>query len=179
MWRADSDPAVVTVEAAAASINDPDAFDVMRLASPVLVLKRRNGVEHLLIGDGFCQVRLDVARGTVLNGPVCFRYDLSGAAAVDAKLLTLRRLIALMRLHRFPQALVPANRRARRWMMALRAWDARATGASHREIAVALFGQATVDADWNGASAYLRCRVQRLIRLGETLVHGGYRRLLK
>lgn len=162
-----------------ASKDDPHAFDVMRLASPVLVLKRSTGVEHLLLGDGRCQVRLDVVRGTILNGPVCFRYDLSGAAAVGAKLLTLRRLIALMRLHRFPQALVPANRRARRWMMALRAWDARTMGASHREIAVALFGQATVDADWNGTSAYLRCRVQRLIRLGESLVHGGYRRLLK
>jgi hypothetical protein len=44
---------------------------------------------------------------------------------------------------------------------------------------IALFGEATVEADWNGRSAYLRSRVQRLIRLGEALVQGEYRRLLR
>ena len=63
-------------------------------------------------------------------------------------------------------------------MMALRALDARREGATHREIAAALFGETRVDADWDGSSAYLRCRVQRLIRLGEALVQGGYRDLL-
>jgi hypothetical protein len=89
-------------------------------------------------------------------------------------------MVALVRLGRFPRGLflLPPKNRARRWMMALRALDARRAGATHREIATALFGEATIETDWDGSSAYLRCRVQRLIRLGEALVRGGYRDLL-
>ncbi len=132
-----------------------------------------------MIGDGTCQVRLDITAGTVLQGPVQFRYELSGIIGVEAKLQTLRRLITLARLQRISRGLFPSRQRAHRWMMALRAFDARRMGATHREIAIALFGEAAVAADWDGPSAYLRCRVQRLIHLGETLVQGGYRRLLR
>ena len=144
-----------------------------------MVLRDASGVEYLLIGDGRCQVRLDVTTGTVLKGPVQFRYELMGTIGVEAKLLTLCRLIALVRLRRFPRRLFPSSQRARRWMMALRAFDARRAGATRRQIAVALFGETTVTADWDGRSAYLRCRVQRLIHLGKTLVQGEYRRLLQ
>jgi len=145
------------------------------------VLQDLSGVEHLLIGDSACHVRLDVTGGTVLDGPVRLRLEFVGHSGMEPKLLTLRRLVALVRLGRFPRGLfpLPPARRARRWMMALRALDARRAGATHREIAAALFGEARVAADWDGRSAYLRCRVQRLIRLGETLVQGGYRDLLR
>lgn len=179
MWRAEADPSVIIVEATPTRAEDRDAFDIMRLTAPLLVLKRTDGGEHLLVGDEICQLRLDVQCGTVLNGPVRLRYELAGTVSLEAKLLTLNRLLALVRLQRIPRALSPVDSRARRWMMALRAWDAHAAGVKHRDIAVVLFGQATVDADWNGRSGYLRCRVQRLIRLGERLVHGGYRHLLK
>jgi len=152
-----------------------------RLACPVVVLREPSGAEYLLIGDSACHVRLDVTGGTILEGPVRLRLEFVDLAGMEAKLLTLRRLIALVRLGRFPRGLfsLPSKRRAHRWMMALRAWDARRAGASHREIAAALFGEAAVTADWDGRSAYLRCRVQRLNRLGETLVQGGYRDLLR
>ena len=168
------------MEALPAVPDDPDAFDITQLACPVLVLRAFSGVEHLLIGDSVCHVRLDIAGGTVLAGPVRLRYEFPGLAGMEAKLLTLRRLVGLVRLGRFPRGLfpLPPVQRARRWMMALRALDARREGATHREIAAALFGETRVDADWDGSSAYLRCRVQRLIRLGEALVQGGYRDLL-
>lgn len=151
----------------------------MRLGCSALIFRNAAGVEHVLIGGRSCQVRLDITTGTILEGPVHLQYEIAGSAGIDAKLLTLRRLMALLRRQRLPRSLFPPERRARRWMMALRALDARRAGASHREIAEVLFGQATVDGDWNGPSTYLRCRVQRLIRLGETLVQGGYRRLLR
>jgi len=178
VWRADSDPAVVKVEAIPRDPDEPLTFDLGKMALAALVLRDPSGTEHLLIGDDVCQVRLDVMAGTVLDGPVQLRYHLAGSVGLEAKLLTLQRLVALMRFGRIPRRLVPQDQRTRRCMMALRALDARRAGATHREIAAVLFGEATVDADWNGRSAYLRCRVQRLIRLGETLVAGGYRRLL-
>jgi hypothetical protein len=179
VWRAESDPGVVRVEAVSPAPDDQLNFDLWKLGVRVLVLRAPSGTEHLLIGDDACQVRLDVVAGTVLEGPVQFRYDLACAVGLEAKLLTLQRLVALLRLGRFPKKLVLEDQRTRRWMMALRALDARRAGASHREIATALFGAASVEADWKGRSAYLRCRVQRLIRLGESLAQGGYRNLLR
>jgi hypothetical protein len=179
VWHAESDPGVVRVEAISPAPDDLLNFDLRKLPVQVLVLLAPSGTEHLLIGDDACQVRLDVVTGTVLEGPVQFRYDLAGAVGLEAKLLTLQRLVALLRLGRFPKRLVLEDRRTRRWLAALRALDARRGGATHRDIAIALFGVAAVEADWKGRSAYLRCRVQRLIRLGESLVQGGYRNLLR
>jgi hypothetical protein len=179
VWRAESDPGVVRVEAVSPAPDDQLNFDLWKLGVQVLVIRASTGTEHLLIGDDACQVRLDVVAGTVLEGPVQFRYDLAGAVGLEAKLLTLQRLVALLRVGRFPKRLAIEDRRSRRWIMALRALDARREGATHREIAIALFGGDRVAADWNGRSAYLRCRIQRLIRLGESLVQGGYRNLLR
>jgi hypothetical protein len=75
-----------------------------------------------------------------------------------------------------PQAL-PATRRAR-LVLALRALDGRLDQASYREIAEGLFGPLPLrgDADWNSHDQ--RDRTIRLARLGQTLMRGGYRRLL-
>lgn len=58
----------------------------------------------------------------------------------------------------------------------LQALDATLAGASLREVAVGLFGVDAVTADWHADSA-LRARVRRLVRRGNALMHGGYRRL--
>ena len=58
----------------------------------------------------------------------------------------------------------------------LQALDATQAGASLREIAEGLFGVDAVAADWHKDSA-LRARVRRLVRRGEALMRGGYRRL--
>ncbi|WP_187442543.1 DUF2285 domain-containing protein [Enterobacter hormaechei] len=58
----------------------------------------------------------------------------------------------------------------------LQALDATLAGASLREVAEGLFGADAVAADWHKDSA-LRARVRRLVRRGDELMHGGYRRL--
>ncbi|HGY0196632.1 TPA: DUF2285 domain-containing protein, partial [Klebsiella pneumoniae] len=45
-----------------------------------------------------------------------------------------------------------------------------------REVAEGLFGADAVAADWHKDSA-LRARVRRLVRRGDALMRGGYRRL--
>lgn len=146
---------------------------------PVLVLRDAAGPERLLIGDAGHHLRLDVVAGSVLDGPVRLQYNLADSNTLDAKLMTLRRLLALERLGRFPSSLFPRIHRADRWMMALQAFDERAAGASHRDIAVVLYGANRVNSDWQGRSSYLRCRVQRTLRFGHALVQEGYRRLLR
>jgi hypothetical protein len=58
----------------------------------------------------------------------------------------------------------------------LQALDATLAGASLRDVAVGLFGADAVAADWH-ADGDLRARVRRLVRRGDALMRGGYRRL--
>lgn len=58
----------------------------------------------------------------------------------------------------------------------LQALDAALAGASLRETAIGLFGAEAVAAGWY-ADGGLRSRVRRLVRRGQSLMRGGYRRL--
>ncbi len=58
----------------------------------------------------------------------------------------------------------------------LQTLDATLAGASLREVAEGLFGADAVAADWHKDSG-LRARVRRLVRRGDALMRGGYRRL--
>lgn len=134
--------------------------------------------EHLLLRTGARMVRLDLRTGTLLEGPVLLRFAIEGMRDLGHKLMTLRRLVGLRRLGRLPSTLFPPERRARRWIMTLRALDGRDSGASHRDLAEGLFGADMTRSDWRSGTDYLRLRVQRLARLAERLRHGGYRDLL-
>lgn len=170
---------MLAVEAMPMRRDDADVFDIRHFERLTTVLVEAGGREHLLLSDGNRRLQLEVTAGSVLHGPVCFRYELSGFRRIEAKTLTLRRLQLLCQLGRFPRGLFPPERRAHRWALALQADDGVRAGASHRDIAAALFGEKTVGEDWCGRSDYLRLRVQRLIRTAENLVKGGYRDLLR
>ena len=169
---------MLAVETLPVRRGDSDAFDISRFVRMATVLRCSDGREHLLLSEGAHRIQIEVTAGSLLDGPVCFRYELTGFKHTEAKTLTLRRLLLLHRLGRFPRGLYPPERRARRWVMALQAYDAVRAGASHREIAPALFGERVVKEDWCSRSDYLRLRVQRLVRTADKLVNGGYRDLL-
>lgn len=63
------------------------------------------------------------------------------------------------------------------YIRALQALDGTLAGASQREVAIALFGEARVAADWT-ADSELRAQVRYLIQRGHTLMQGQYRTLL-
>lgn len=178
-WCADQHAPVLAVHATPVPSGEADVFDLRALGHPVVVLRHRDGGEHVLIADGPRCIRIEVCSGTLLGGPVRLDYHLPGDADVEARLLTLRRLTALCRLGRFPRMLFPPERRARRWAMALQAWDGRQTGASHREIAIVLHGRQRVHCDWLGTSDYLRTHIKRLLRTADALIGGGWRHLLR
>ncbi|TDN86848.1 DUF2285 domain-containing protein [Stakelama pacifica] len=109
---------------------------------------------------------------------MALRFCFTGLARISAPLTTLRRLAAFERLGRMPRYLLPAEQRADRWTLALRAHDAKAHGASQREVAEALFGIATARRDWDAASDHLRSKIRRLLRLGASMTAGGWRTLI-
>jgi hypothetical protein len=170
--------AVLPVEASPASRSEVDAVDVRHLRNSVIVLRPGDGLEHVLLRDDTFGIQLELRKGSLLEGPVRLRYDIAGFDGVGAKLTTLHRLLALRRLRRFPRSLFPPERRAHRWIVALRALDASRAGANPREIAAGLFGQDTVRTDWHSESDYLRSRVRRAVTAGEQLANSGYLSLL-
>lgn len=61
-------------------------------------------------------------------------------------------------------------------LRALQALDAMQAGASHRDLAVALFGARAVRAEWHADGA-LRAQVRHLVARAEGFMRGGYLRL--
>jgi hypothetical protein len=59
----------------------------------------------------------------------------------------------------------------------LLASDGARSGASHRQVAIALFGQSVVQEQWS-PDGELRAQVRYLVKRGQALIGGGYRSLL-
>lgn len=178
LWDARHDPAVLSIEAFPIGYGVKDSFDLSRFADLTTIIIGQGGVEHVVLADGYRRLRLDVLQGSLRQGPAYLHYRLEGLVGVEARVLTLHRLLALWRLGRFARQLHPPERRARRWIATLRAYDAISDGASHRDIAVALYGERAVSLDWGRGSDVLRLRIQRLLRMGRQMATGGYRLLL-
>src|SRR3546814_17526695 len=77
---------------------------------------------------------------TLFRSPALLSCTLCGLKDFEIKPLTLQRLCRLARSGRLLKSLYPPERRARRWVEMLRAFDGAATGASQRDIAAVLFG---------------------------------------
>lgn len=75
-------------------------------------------------------------------------------------------------------AKIRPNRTSILHMRTLQALDGVRAGASHRDIALALFGASTIKERWH-EDGDLRAQVRRLIRSGRRLVDGAYRELLQ
>ncbi|WHU04372.1 DUF2285 domain-containing protein [Sphingomonas sp. NIBR02145] len=170
-----TDPSVLACDIVG---DDPEGFDLARVGCFSAVLRGDDPVEHVLLSDGLHRLRLDVRGGTVTHAPVCFRFVFDGLRKIDAPLLTLQRLVAVGRRGVLPLGLFAAERRAERWIAALRALDAREAGASQRDVAETLFGADRVRADWAGSSDYLRSQVRRMLAFGTRMRSGGWRALL-
>jgi len=167
------------MEAKSASVGCHDAFDLSRFGDMATVVNSGSGDERLVLSDGYRRIRIDVRRGTLCGGPVLVRYELQGLANIEAKILTIRRLVSLNRLGRFTRHLHPRERLAPRWISALRVYDALGQAISHREIAAVLYGERSSTVGRESGSDFLRLRIQRLARLGRCMVAGGYQALLR
>lgn len=179
-WHPEACPLVLTVAAKPRKVatSEDDLFDLEAVRNIATVVREPDWAEHLLLSDSLRHLQLRVKEGTILDGPVRLRCTLTGLQEMDRKVLSLRRLCLCCRLRRMPRSLYGPEPQAGRWIDKLRVVDAANVGASQRDIAVALFGERRVAAEWSRGSDCLRLRVQRLVREGRRMVGGGYRGLL-
>ncbi|MGN6124832.1 MAG: DNA -binding domain-containing protein, partial [Sphingomonas oligoaromativorans] len=73
----------------------------------------------------------------------------------------------------------PVTPPQRKMTMLLKTLDGLAQGWSQRQIAMALFGEKAVAAEWGGRSDFLKSRVRRMITWAETLSGDAYLGLLR
>ncbi|SDF10380.1 DUF2285 domain-containing protein [Rhodospira trueperi] len=178
-WSSAEAPIVLTTIASEAQASGPETLDLRRLALPIAMLRQPDGRLHLLILDGPRRLQIEVVVTRLFRDPVRLLIPVWPPLEDEPRVLALRRFLHLRAAGALPDQLYRPERRGLRWADMLRAHDARLAGASHREIAAALFGQERVRDDWAGSSDYLRLRVQRLVRAGDRMVGGGYRDLLR
>lgn len=164
MWSAGADPRVLTARAAPHDGGDGSyRFDRHDFPTRVVVGPTS---EHMLIAHRSVVVRLDVIEGTVLDGPVSLRVEVSCGPRLPAQLSAAAEI---------GDPLAGAThclRRHRRLadvLLALQAHDARECGASLREIACELLGPG----EWPGDGEHRKSRARRLIETGRALVLAG------
>lgn len=175
IWSAGVDPFVLKVEARCSG----DGFDLQRVAQYATVVIDEQSHEHVVLSNGKQRIRLDIEDGTMLDGPVRLKIICHTPMDAPAATRTLLRASALWRQGRMPSLEHSADQKMRRLIAALRVNDALASGASHRNIACALFGDDRVAEEWNGTSDAMRSSVKRLVKLSRHLAGGGYRDLMQ
>lgn len=159
--------------------SDPEAIDWWREALPVAMLRRRGGGMDYLVGPYGRQIRISVDETVPPDRALHFEYRLGGRLTLERPLLTLRRFSTLMRSGSGPSPLFRPDPNSRRWGLLLATLDGIAAGASQRDMARSLFGQAIMMRDWDGPSDYLRARVRRLVRDARRLAAGAYLGMLR
>lgn len=180
VWSAAFDPEILSVAAVPAMEAGADTLLLRDIAPWLTIATDCQGIEHVLLSDGWHHIRLDVAEGRISGyDAVRLNYRLSGLASAEAMLSPLRRFLGLCRQHRFVPSLFPSDPRVARGLEVLRISDALNQGASQRDIALSLVGPERAEHEWTGVSDSLRSRVKRLIRHARHMAGGGYRALLR
>lgn len=155
----------------------PDAlvFEFWRIPGDKHLIHDGKRLVLVLQWPGHC-VRLALAPG--LEDGMAYLYAVRACATPCYRLFAARLDVLAAAMAAVPVAVAHSRPTpgALLELHTLQALDATLTGASLREVAEGLFGVDAVVADWHADSA-LRARVRRLVRRGDVLMRGGYRRL--
>lgn len=154
-------------------------FSLSEVPCSTIVLLQPDGTQHLMFQEAGRNLQLAVSGASVLS-PVRLLTDVvvheRSRAARFAALESFNELLTYGKLPAQRSTVDTSGGRLRIVLQALDGWLA---GARYRDIAVALFGEARVDADWSDPRDHLRDRVRRAIRRGRALMDGGYLHLLQ
>lgn len=172
-WTAELVPNIISVSAIPSL--SAGAVNLQQYRGRLFGVRDEDGTEHVVLSDGMCRIALDVCNGTLFDGSVSLGIELINSDQSKRQLTQLDRLLAALAdpLGKIPAChTIAANRKI---VTALRVADGLAAGASHRELAIALFGAERVAADWLGISDALRSQVRRLVKSAQYFSGGGWR----
>jgi hypothetical protein len=170
---------VILATAMAARSSDRDVFDLSAQRVPATILRCEGMPEEVRLISHETAIRLSLISGTLLDGPVRLSFHLNGDRHLPIRLRALRAFDSLATQRHISPLPSPSKLTSRKMAMLLATLDGLARGWSQKQIAIALFGETAVAADWGGRSDFLKSRVRRLIAWAETLSGDAYLSLLQ
>jgi hypothetical protein len=133
-------------------------------------------VEHLLIRTSERSLTIRVTGHRASRAPVCLKFVISAQARVKetAAMLALYPDLLTMRprwIKKTSEQMLTRD--------AFIAFDGRAAGASHREVAEVIYGRKRVREEWSGRGCSMKERVRRALAKGQALYNGGHWKLVE
>jgi hypothetical protein len=179
-WSAEASSFVLPVHAVQ-KFSDHRAlpFDFSALRCRVALLESSDVEQHVLFWAGGRRLQIAVTGVGVLGGAWMLANVIVASGLLERRLELLRRLSDLAKTGTLPPRLCHPMPNSRRLQVLLQALDGALTGASQREIAIAVLGIERVKADWAHPSDSMRNFVRAAVRRGTALMKGGYRKLLQ
>lgn len=174
MWDPDACPAVLPLHVSNAERWLALVRSIVRVD---VTTAFQHGTLNVLFQQGGHRLQLAVRVSRSASQPLT--EAVLSPVTLRQRLDAVSRLNELLSQGRLPFEIGNAPKRSARFTVLLRAVDAAAAGASHRDVACALFGVRRTDRDWADPRENLRDTVRRAIRAGSDLSVGGYRRLLR
>lgn len=180
LWRPDCYGGVLSIASTAASEDgNTPRFSLSAMQCPSLLILRPGDRQHVVfLGEGR-GLQLVVHGESVLN-PVRLMIDAAPgprAARIQAELLKCFNDLSITGRMKPRYNLKKVS--ARRLKTVVRALDGAIAGASHKDIALAIYGAQRVQTDWDDPREHLKDHIRRTVRRGIRLMNGGYRSFLR
>jgi hypothetical protein len=135
-------------------------------------------VAHVLICDGTRRLQLSIRLCAATESGILLTEAIAPPRQAPCRWRSLICFNDYFFSGSLPQRHFRSERTAGRLARVAQALDGALRSASHREIAIALYGRVRVSDDWNDPGEYLRDGVRRAVRRGRLLMNGGYRQFL-
>jgi hypothetical protein len=171
-WADGSRPRLIArVQTGAASV---PRFRLEHLRCQKSLLLAPEGGTLMLTGNGEtvtlgCEGDVEA----LLSPGAAFVLWVPGPQALDGSISALKDFRTLL-----GSGLPEPPPRSKQWQSYLTALDAARQGASYRDIAILLYGEADAARRWKDPARHMKDAVRYAVRRGEELMEGGYRRLL-
>jgi len=178
LWRPDCYAGVLSMSAVVTASDGQKTLLHDLQCRSVLLLRPGDQQHIVLLGEGR-GLQLTVQGASVLT-PVRLLIDAVPDPNTARIQLDLLRCFQDLRLTgRIRPRRTMKEMENRRLKMVLQALDGSRAGASHREIAIAIYGPDRVRADWDDPREHLKDHIRRTVRRGFSWMSGGYRSFLR
>jgi hypothetical protein len=154
-------------------------FNVTEVAADKSMVVDHENVAHVVLRRGDARLQIAISGAHIVSRVVLLTEAIIPFCEIGTRFEALERLSRICDQNVTTAKRVNTVGSIKRLSTILQATDARLAGATHREIAVALFGLRWVAQDWRNHDGCLRGRTRRAVARGLTLLRGGYRSLLR
>jgi hypothetical protein len=165
LWSAAVDPCVLRARAIPCGPEAAPNLHPLALKTRAARILMGDGCEHVRLEGGGRGVRVDIVEGSVHAGPVSLQLHISDDGRLPMQLAALRDYATIDA----PAMISATDARTRNRLLALWAFDLRASGLSLRTVALHVLGPG----DWPGDGDHRKSRARRLIAAGEAMVRAG------